>query len=165
MPDEPAPISFRIVPASKLKADPTKPSSSAPKPIPMAAQPDQDNEVIVIEDKDDDLKSLKQRSHSPWESDTSPPLKRRSRSGERRSYSRSLSKERSSSSRYRSSPSPRRHNRRSTRSRSRDRYIERTSSREYRESSYERDLRAKERVRVVSDLPWKREKRNFYKLW
>lgn len=39
------------------------------KPAPIASQPDQDHEVIIIEDKDDDTKSSK-RSHSPWESDS-----------------------------------------------------------------------------------------------
>ncbi|KAJ8916865.1 hypothetical protein NQ315_005872 [Exocentrus adspersus] len=218
LPEEINPIKFRIgvVPPKTLPND-NKPN------LPMAAQPDQDNEVIVIDDKEDDS-----RNNSPWEKDvssksnvrrkqsTSPhphkktprrslskerslrsPGRMRSKSRERRrsrsrerysiksrsrershsretqkirdykSPSRELSKSRSyrrSLSRERKSPlsieRSREKHRASSRERIRDRSRERRDVEriEYRESSYERDLRGKERIRTVADLPWEREK-------
>lgn len=84
--DEPAPISFRIGKYSPSKG-----------PAPVAAQPDQDHEVIVIDDKEDDTpipnnntitvipaattmthnkereNKSPTRSHSPWETDVPVP--------------------------------------------------------------------------------------------
>ncbi|KAJ8946800.1 hypothetical protein NQ314_008784 [Rhamnusium bicolor] len=207
LPEEPNPIKFTIgAPppgASKDFSKENKPN------LPMAAQPDQDNEVIIIDDKDDDINSLN-RSHSPWEDeslhksrpnrkrsispgrihkrstvvrsrsqDESPPRVersngsnkmdrpvRRSKSRERVMARRSRSKERSHSrdivrsKDYRDSRDRRSYSR-ERRSRSRERSWERRDLEkrmDYRESSYERDLRGRERVRTVADLPWEREK-------
>lgn len=88
LPEEPAPICFRITGKKKgnFKDDPSH------KPQPVASQPDQDHEVIIIEDKDDDTKSSK-RSHSPWESDSG----RKSSSRKSREKSRDRDRSRESS--------------------------------------------------------------------
>ncbi|CAH1993711.1 unnamed protein product [Acanthoscelides obtectus] len=194
--DEIAPIKFKIGPANRMPN------------VPMAALPDQDNEVIVIEDnKDDDNSSDRKRANSPWEKDLpvhrrspkrrspprisphrrSPPRRSpsrrssprrspltRSRSSERgikrKSDSRSLSRDRSRSINL--SPHSRDRMSKDRRSRSRERFIRGLSRedrgfgehrsrerswdrmREFRESSFERDIRGRERVRTVADLPW-----------
>ncbi|XP_023015963.2 uncharacterized protein CG7065 isoform X1 [Leptinotarsa decemlineata] len=198
LPEKINPIKFTIGAPAQL-------AKTSPKRLPMAAQPDQDDEVILIDDKDDDVPSLK-RSRSPWEEDMaakskssekrrslSPRTKRsrdksparRSRSRDRYSdvHSRSRSRDRSTSVRSRDVPRSKEFDRERNssrskefergrdykgskdapkRSRSRERSWERKDSERkrmpYRESSFERDLRAKERVRTVADLPWEREK-------
>lgn len=64
LPDEPSPISFKI--KKKPYGEHGKHSPSSNKPLPTAAMPDNDPEIIVIDDKDDESKSSR-RSHSPWE--------------------------------------------------------------------------------------------------
>ncbi|KAK9743961.1 hypothetical protein QE152_g8182 [Popillia japonica] len=107
LPDQPAPICFRITGKKKSRDE-----LSSNKPVaPMASEPDQDHEVIVIEDKDEDTKSSK-RSHSPWESEPTRPSSRvsreksreRERSYERKSRDRERSYERSRDYKYRGSP-------------------------------------------------------------
>ncbi|XP_018574975.1 uncharacterized protein CG7065 isoform X2 [Anoplophora glabripennis] len=218
LPEEINPIKFKIgvvPPVIKENPKENKPN------LPMAAQPDQDNEVIIIDDKDDDSKS-----RSPWEKDTttkpkprvrrspsprsrkrSPrrsrsrdrnPPRQRSKSREKHQFKRSRSKERyfstrsksrdrsrsreimkvkdyspmKESSRTKDNRSPSREMSRSMdhkdsrekrshsldrKSRSRDKSREKRDM-DYRESSYERDMRGRERVRTVADLPWEREK-------
>lgn len=169
----------------------------------MAAQPDQDNEIIVIDDREED-KHLHKRPHSPWEKDessvkgrfykrkASPSPIRRGRSREK-NRARSKSRERSREY-YRKSLSPREssrskdgpperymrgvsrsrdHNRedrsysREKRSPSQERLREKREYErkrmEYRESSFERDLKGKERIRTIADLPWEREKRMLFR--
>lgn len=217
LPEEINPIKFSIGAtggiASKLVITP-KPN------LPMAAQPDQDNEVIIIEDREDVDRHHRKRSHSPWEDDSkqnrfhkrrvspSPILrKERSRdqsplgksSSSRKSpvFRRSPPKKKSPSNErsreyYRKSISPphralslsrdeplQRYERsisrskdydkedrsysREKRSQSRERTKERREydrkRMDYRESSFERDLKGRERIRTVADLPWEREKR------
>lgn len=82
LPEEPAPICFKITGKKK-------PVSGESKPKPMAASPDADPEIIVIDDKEDDSMSGTKRSRSPWENEATS---RRSRSHSR---SRSLRRERS----------------------------------------------------------------------
>ncbi|XP_060523049.1 uncharacterized protein CG7065-like isoform X2 [Cylas formicarius] len=167
LPDEVAPVSFRIGGGTKGAAKPT---------LPMAARPDNDPEVIVIDDKDDDKKRA--RPSSPWERESPPPkmaVKASKRSvtppARRRSRSRSRDSRRSSHRGRSRSPPLSSSEKRRSRERSRDSYRsggrergrysrERSWEREkkYRESSYERDLRGRERVRTVADLPWEREK-------
>lgn len=73
LPDEPSPISFKI--KKKTYGEHGKHSPNN-KPLPTAAMPDNDPEVIVIDDKDDESKSSR-RSHSPWEDE---PKRSRSKS-------------------------------------------------------------------------------------
>ncbi|KAG5898526.1 hypothetical protein JTB14_038478 [Gonioctena quinquepunctata] len=235
LPEDINPIKF------KISGVPALPEKTSPKRLPMAAQPDQEDEVILIDDQDDDVKPTK-RSHSPWEEepnsrdkagriqrsgsprpkksrDRSPVRSsRRSRSRERytnkrsRSRDKSLPRERNLSlrsgkdkelvrerdMRERDAPKSReyerdirsrefdrdfdnsresrgkRHSRESSLSRNRrtispkrspsgehvwgKRDIDDRKRTEYRESSFERDIRGRERVRTVADLPWEREK-------
>ncbi|KAL1489168.1 hypothetical protein ABEB36_014107 [Hypothenemus hampei] len=156
--DEPAPISFRInAPSNKLRL---KEQNNKPK-VPITSRPDDDPEVIILDDKSPGKKSIlsrdKERSHSPWESDTSPPrsmaksrksrspslnrrrsrdsFKSRDRSLERR---RSLDRSRRSLDKSRRSPAMSR-NSRDKKSRSPDSYT--SSSYHSREYIRERDLR------------------------
>ncbi|XP_044758748.1 uncharacterized protein CG7065-like isoform X2 [Coccinella septempunctata] len=71
--EEPAPISFKI-------GERRKPVSSGSKPVPTAAQPDNDPEVIVIDDNDDDnVGRGRKRPGSPFRrKDRSPQFRRRS---------------------------------------------------------------------------------------
>lgn len=85
LPEEPAPICFRIT--GKKKPGQSTPPKRDSKPQPMASQPDQDHEVIIIEDADDDTLSSK-RSRSPWEAESGPRVN--SRSGRERSRERYL---------------------------------------------------------------------------
>lgn len=124
LPEEPAPICFKI-------AGRKKPAENRPKP--MAASPDTDPEVIVIDDKEDDTTSGSKRSHSPWESDTAP----------KRSRSRSRSPRRGRS-------------REGTRERSRDRASE-VRSRERDLRSRERDLRTREKDFYDRSASWDRD--------
>lgn len=181
LPDEPAPISFKISGLRK-KMDSNSPSDG--KPVPPSAMPDNDPEVIVIEDKDDESKSSR-RSHSPWEEEATPLRTTQSRDRSREP----ISKERSSRDRLLSKEKSPRMDRRS-KDRSRDREVrkERRSSREMsprlkrdrlsrsprlerdrlsrsprRPLSRERDYkggypRPRERIRIVSELPWERNK-------
>ncbi|KRT81020.1 hypothetical protein AMK59_6239 [Oryctes borbonicus] len=109
LPEQPAPICFRITGKKKSKDE-----AQSNKPVaPMASEPDQDHEVIIIEDKDEDTKSSK-RSHSPWESEPTRPSSRvsrersreRERSYERRSRDRERSYERTRDYKYRGSSPP-----------------------------------------------------------
>lgn len=171
LPEEPAPISFRIS-GKKSKSPPqvgAKSNSDNKKPLPMAAQPDQDNDVIVIDDKEDEISKSSKRAHSPWEKDSPPTRSKFSRDRRSRSRSRSVNRYKSHSgekisSTRKLSPIPAASLRRSrSREDSRSHRRSRSRSREgwvkyVRESSYERDLRNKERVRTITDLPWEREK-------
>ncbi|XP_065165395.1 uncharacterized protein CG7065-like isoform X2 [Atheta coriaria] len=128
---EVTPISFKINSAST--------SSSAMRRRdpkfgcqPVAAQPDQDHEVIVIDDLRDDKVKSREDSHSPWESDSnnSPrkDYRRRPAPLRRTTKTRSRSKSRSRSlSPYRR----RNYGRRRTKSRSRSR----SKSRRYRRTT------------------------------
>lgn len=157
LPDDINPIKFSIGstggPGSQIVITP-KPN------LPMAAQPDQDNEVIVIEDED---RGRRKRSHSPWEkdqspksrvpkkkSDTSPVRRGRSRnrsvekrivdrrSAERRSMDRRSVDRRSSSKAISSKLSPRSH------SMERSRDYRKSRSPSLRESSRDHYLRREE---------------------
>ncbi|XP_050297919.1 uncharacterized protein CG7065-like isoform X2 [Anthonomus grandis grandis] len=256
--EEIVPVKFRIgggpvMPSSNLKSEPknTRPT------MPMAARPDNDPEVIIVEDRKDPPPRRpyqRERSHSPWESDVSPPrsrghrsrstdrrrpIKPKERSPSRRSMERDTrrpllkdkrsperrrtpdkgrrsverSSRRSPEKRGRSPERTRRSPERSRRSRSRELRNDRprrsspllkdkrsrspdsykSGSKSYpreseflrerdlvreldiklggtgiipternrdraRESSYERDVRARDRIRTVADLPWEREK-------
>ncbi|XP_022916412.2 uncharacterized protein CG7065-like isoform X1 [Onthophagus taurus] len=112
LPDEPAPICFRITGKKKIGVKDDPPSKPSPKPAPMASEPDQDHEVIIIDDKDDDTKSSK-RSHSPWEKEKSRDrdFYERSRSREKYDYKKGDYK------------SDRRYDRRDRREKSRDRDV------------------------------------------
>ncbi|XP_017782518.1 PREDICTED: uncharacterized protein CG7065-like [Nicrophorus vespilloides] len=101
------PVSFRI-------------GKKGTRPVPIAAQPDQDHEVIIIEDKDDSPV----RSRSPWESDSYNSRRKNSKDRDKRSLDR-ISND----------------SRRRDRSWERDRY-NRSKDREYksREKSWERDI-------------------------
>lgn len=135
MPDEPAPICFKITGKKKPGA---KEETTSHKPVPVASQPDQDHEVIVIEDKDDDTKSSK-RSHSPWESDSG-----------RKSSSR-VSREKS-------------RDRDRSRDRSRDSSWERYSPDYRKEREYRKDYKSKDRIRSYPpDLIHERDLRFAYK--
>lgn len=79
LPDEPSPISFRIKKKSFGEQGKTSPNDN--KPLPTAAMPDNDPEVIVIDDKDDESKGSR-RSHSPWEDE---PKRARSRASREKS--------------------------------------------------------------------------------
>lgn len=138
MPEEPAPICFRIT--GKKKS--TFKDDVSHKPVPIASQPDQDHEVIVIEDKDDDTKSSK-RSHSPWESDSGR------KSGSRVSREKSRERDRSRESSW-------------------ERYSPdyRNRDREYsREKEYRRDYKNKEKIQrsFSSEFLHERDMRFAYK--
>ncbi|RZC41383.1 hypothetical protein BDFB_002023 [Asbolus verrucosus] len=195
LPDEPAPICFRIM--GKKKLDGSKNSPASNKPVPPSALPDNDPEVIVIDDRDDESKGSR-RSHSPWE-DEPPSVRGSSRLSREKSRekSRGLSRDksrdrdfnpekppkdsldrasrermlrsplRSRMDRDRFSRSPRDRLDRSPRDRlersppSRELRLERSS----RERSWERDYKVKtidyrprERIRIVTELPWERSK-------
>ncbi|KAK9882963.1 hypothetical protein WA026_001180 [Henosepilachna vigintioctopunctata] len=85
LPDEATPISFKIGERRKL----VEPAGRDNKPLPTAAQPDSDPEVIIIEDNDKDSvrshsSSSKNRRNSPSplrKRDRSPQFRRRSPTG------------------------------------------------------------------------------------
>ncbi|CAH0563320.1 unnamed protein product [Brassicogethes aeneus] len=170
LPEEPAPICFRITGKGK---DGSKDSPKDSKPMPMAARPDNemDDEVIVIEDdkyvkhRDDKYN----RSQSPWESEPVPRSSIDRNSRERRLHKNpSPARDRRRDSPYsKRSKSRDRYSRTRDRSRSKEKSMDKPEYREkgYRESSYERDVRGKDRVRTVADLPWEREKyyEDYYK--
>nr|CAH7760324.1 unnamed protein product [Callosobruchus chinensis] len=114
--DEIGPIKFKIGSISKMRN------------IPMAALPDQDNEVILIEDNKDDVD--RKRANSPWEQENRSPVT----SPPRRSPPRNSPSRRSSPRR---SPSRRSSPRRSPFEKSRS--LERGSKRKSRTRSTSRD--------------------------
>lgn len=119
LPEEPAPICFKIT-GKKRPISTSTDSGSRPKP--MATSPDIDSDVIVIDDKDDDV-----RSRSPWEEAMS-----------RRSRSRSTTARRDKS-RERSRDRGRDRSRERSRDRIRDsRSRERTKDRDVRKDYYDR---------------------------
>ncbi|KAB0793094.1 hypothetical protein PPYR_12714 [Photinus pyralis] len=105
LPDEPAPICFRITGKKK----PIKEQSESKVDVPSTIA-DQDPDVIIIEDKDDETLSSR-RSHSPWESE----------SGAHTRKSRDKSRERSRAGDYSRRSRDRSKDYRRSRSRSRDR--------------------------------------------
>lgn len=132
VPEEPAPICFKIM--GKKKFEPNK--NSPNKPVPPSAMPDNDPEVIVIDDRDDESKSSR-RSHSPWEEEQ--PIRASSRVSREKSRER-MSRERSVR-KYSRSP--------------RERFErERSYDRDYKHKDY----RPRERIRIVSELPWEKNK-------
>ncbi|EFA08005.2 uncharacterized protein CG7065 homolog isoform X1 [Tribolium castaneum] len=138
LPEEPSPISFKIV--GKKKFEPNKNSPMSSKPVPPSALPDSDPEVIII-DKDDESKSSR-RSHSPWEDEPVRSSSRVSRD-KSRDGSRDRSRERSiRRDKYSRSP--------------RDRSRERSWDRDYKIKDYRR-----ERIRIVSELPWERDRKSY----
>ena len=143
LPEEPSQICFRITgktrPSDEVKENKVRP---------MASEPDQEHEVIVIDDKDEkeDLKSHKgvqspKRSQSPWERDPS-------RSSSRYSREKSREHERDYGHRYKSNEWQRRS--RDADRRSRDRDVK----------SKDRDRKSKERDYTRRDY----ERRRDYKL-
>ncbi|XP_068914350.1 uncharacterized protein CG7065-like isoform X2 [Tenebrio molitor] len=163
LPEEPAPICFKIM--GKKKFEPNKNSPAGNKPVPPSALPDNDPEVIVIDDRDDESKGSR-RSHSPWEEE--PVARVSSR------LSRDKSRDRERSSRDRSVRSPRRVERdrfsRSPRERldrsPRELRLERGSRERSREREYKlksKEYRPRERIRIVSELPWERERSKSYR--
>ncbi|XP_063916006.1 uncharacterized protein CG7065-like isoform X2 [Zophobas morio] len=165
LPEEPQPICFKIMGKKKFE---TKGSPMGNKPVPPSAMPDHDPEVIVIDDRDDDKGS--RRSHSPWEDEPVVRVSReksKSKSRDRdRDRSRDLSRERveRTTSRERSVRSPRRVEReRYSRSPRSPRRPERCS----RERSWDRDYKLKEyrreRIRIISELPWERDRVKNYR--
>lgn len=139
LPEEPAPICFRITGKKK-------PSPNDGKLKPMAATPDVDPEVIIIDDKEE-TRSSSRRSHSPWEQHE--PKAQQSRRSRERSYERRRTPQRiRSRSRSRDGREARGRDR-DTRSRERDiRSRDRdVRSRERTMRSRDRDIRSRDRDR------------------
>nr|CAH7760318.1 unnamed protein product [Callosobruchus chinensis] len=139
--DEIGPIKFKIGSISKMRN------------IPMAALPDQDNEVILIEDNKDDVD--RKRANSPWEQENlRPSMLKRSpvTSPPRRSPPRNSPSRRSSPRR---SPSRRSSPRRSPFEKSRS--LERGSKRKSRTRSTSRD---RSRPRNLSPFSRSRDDRH-----
>lgn len=166
LPEEPAPICFRITGKKKLNETGASYNIDNNKPTkPMAASPDADPEIIVIDDKEDDSMSScggptsNKRTHSPWDSDS---ISRRSRS---RSIRRDRSKERmreKSRTRERSRERARESRGRSRDSRERGRRSSRDSRERTRERSRERTRersrgRSRERDRYSRGVSWDRD--------
>ncbi|XP_056637316.1 uncharacterized protein CG7065-like isoform X1 [Diorhabda sublineata] len=173
LPEEINPIKFKIGAGTSMNVQ---------KPLPMAALPDQDNDVIIIEDKDEERKVIWDDA-TKSRGDGSRKIKRRSPSPRLRiSRERNLTKKNRSPVRYTRSRSRSRDypiqskkkllndkqriknaspisdisdSSRDSKSPSRERSYEK--KRQIRESSFERDLRGKERIRTVADLPWERD--------
>ncbi|XP_030764258.1 uncharacterized protein CG7065-like isoform X2 [Sitophilus oryzae] len=82
LPEELQPISFRIGASGTVPTKPANkpvqapPKENLPRPnLPMAARPDNDPEVILIDDKDEPTPPRDKRdnrSHSPWERESPP---------------------------------------------------------------------------------------------
>ncbi|KAK5641720.1 hypothetical protein RI129_010267 [Pyrocoelia pectoralis] len=123
LPDEPAPICFKITGKKK----PVKEQSESKVEVPSMTA-DQDSDVIVIEDKDDDTISSK-RSHSPWEDESGLHS--------RKSRAKSREKSRSSAAEYK----------RLSRERSKDYRRSRSTSRE---RDWHKPKRSRERERERS---------------